>query len=74
MKKVDFKNIWIAEEITCIENYNGKHCKHCKKEGNLLMAGKKIMMYFQDIDGNEVVLCKDCIPLHWNYAFDITKC
>jgi len=70
MKELNWSEIAISQTCNSVLNYKGEHCQHCRQVGENVEYPEGDVVFFQDTEGNEIVLCPQCAPTHWKFWYE----
>jgi len=75
MEKVDFQKISIAQTCDSVRTReNIPRCPHCRRNWFLgkIYSPKGDVVYFEDREGNSLVLCEECSEKlsHWEFWWE----
>ena len=68
--KINYDEIAVSQVCNSVLHYEGEYCKHCRKVGENVECPEGDVVYLQDTDGNEIVLCLQCAPAHWKFWYE----
>ena len=67
---MNWQEIVASQAANKVENYDGEICPHCVREKDCVYFPGGDCVYFEDIDGHEIVLCPQCCPGSWKFWYE----